>query len=99
MTDSSSLDPVFVNIPCPTETEAKKLCKELLEKDLCGTAKIHNNVHLMYSENDTVHGSDVVLMTLKTTKAKLNDIQAYILSNHSWGSPCIEVISIANDMC
>lgn len=92
-------DPIFVNIPCPTKEEAKKLCRELLKKDLCGTAKIHDNVHLMYTNSDGVKGDDVVLITLKTIRKNLANIHEFILKNHSWGTPCIEVVPIISDMC
>lgn len=95
MTD---LDPIFVNIPCPTKEEAIKLCGEMLTQDLCGTAKIQENVYLMWMENG-LQGSDIVLMSLKTTKQKLPQINEYILKNHSWVTPCIEVIAIHSDMC
>ena len=92
-------DPIFVNIPVPTREEGKKLCKELLEKDLCGTAKLHDGVHLMYKEDNKVEGEDINLITLKTTRMKLTDIHEFILKNHSWGTPCIEVVPILADMC
>lgn len=92
-------DPIFVNIPCPKKDEAIKLCSELLKRDLCGTAKIYENVHLMYTDSDGVQGDDVVVMTLKTVRKNLADIHEFILKNHSWGTPCIEVVPIISDMC
>ncbi len=94
----SDMDPIFVNIPCPTKEEGIKLCGEMLKLDLCGTAKIQEGVHLMWMEKD-LNGADIVLMSLKTTKMNLPKIQEYILKNHSWGTPCIEVIPIFRDMC
>lgn len=71
----------------------------MIEKDLCGTAKI-SKTFLMYPDpKKGATGEDVVLMSLKTTKIKLADIHEYILKNHSWGTPCIEVIPIVTDMC
>jgi uncharacterized protein involved in tolerance to divalent cations len=94
----SDLDPIFVNIPCPTKEEGIKLCGEMLKLDLCGTAKVQENVHLMWMENG-LEEADIVLMSLKTTKQKLPQINEYILKNHSWVTPCIEVIAIHSDMC
>lgn len=96
---TEEVDPIFVNIPCPTKAEAIKLCSELLSKELCGTAKIHENVHLMYTDAGGVQGENIVLMTLKTVKTNLANIHEYILKNHSWGTPCIEVVPIVSDMC
>lgn len=95
MTD---LDPIFVNIPCPTKEEAINLCSEMLKQDLCGTAKVQENVHLMWVE-DGLQERDIVLMSLKTTKQFLPKINEYILKNHSWVTPCIEVVAIHSDMC
>lgn len=97
--NTNNSDPVFVNIPCPTKAEAVKLCDQLLKKELCGTAKIHENIHLMYTNLGGVQGDDVVLITLKTIRKNLADIHEFILKNHSWGTPCIEVVPIISDMC
>lgn len=90
---------VYVNIPCPSKDEAVSLSRELIKMDLCGTIKILENVHLMYTDGKEVQGDDVVLMTLKTTKVNLMKIQEFIIKNHSWGDPCIEVVPIILDMC
>jgi len=94
----NELDPIYVNIPCPTKEEGIRLCSDLLKGELCGTAKVQENVHLMYLE-DGVQGSDVVLLSLKTTRGNLEKIHEYILKNHSWRTPCIEVVPIIADMC
>lgn len=95
------VEPIFINIPCPSYDEAIKLCRELLEKELCGTAKVHKDVHLLYhgQEDNRVKGEDIVLITLKSIKSNLANIHEYILKNHSWGTPCIEVVPITSDMC
>lgn len=94
---SDSLDPVIVNIPCPTDEEAKRICDYLLDNELCGTAKILP-MYLMYKD-ERVEGEEVVLMSLKTTKSNLEKIQMYIYENHSWKTPCIEVMPVLRDMC
>ncbi|HCQ31142.1 TPA: hypothetical protein DIU27_02005 [Candidatus Collierbacteria bacterium] len=94
----SELDPIIINIPCPTKEEGIRLCAEMLQQELCGTAKIQEGVHLMYVE-DGVQGSDIVLLSLKTTKSNLEKIHEFILKNHSWGTPCIEVLPMLVDMC
>ena len=95
----SELDPIFVNIPCPTKEEGIKLCGEMLKLDLCGTAKVQSNVHLMWMDDKEVKDADVVVLSLKTTKINLAKIHEFILKNHSWGTPCIEVVPILTDMC
>ncbi len=90
---------IYVNIHCPTEDEAKKLSKQLLEKKLCGTVKITTQVNLMYVMDEKLEGEDTSLMTIKTTKRHLQDIQTFILENHSWGTPCIEVMPLIKDVC
>ena len=94
----SDLDPIFVNIPCPTKEEGIKLCGEMLKQEMCGTAKVQEKVHLMWLENG-LQDADIVLLSLKTTKEKLPKIQEYVLKNHSWVTPCIEVVPIINDFC
>ncbi|MEA3357605.1 MAG: divalent cation tolerance protein CutA [Patescibacteria group bacterium] len=96
MTDAVA---IFVNIPCPTIEEAKKLCGSLLKKGLCGTVQIKENTHLMYTESGKVEGDDIVMMSIKTTKGNLKAIEAYILANHSWGTPCVDVVPIITDHC
>lgn len=94
----SELDPIFVTIPCPTKIEGIKLCSEMLQLDLCGTAKVYDQVTLLY-KTDSVQLDDVVVLSLKTTQINLPKIHEFILKNHSWGTPCIEVVPILTDMC
>ena len=96
----TEFDPILINMPCPTKDEAEKLCREMLATDLCGTARVTSNVHLMYKhEGEEVGEEDVVLMTLKTTQKNLKPITEYIFKNHTWSTPCIEVLPILTDMC
>lgn len=95
----ADIKPIYVNIPCPTKDEAVRLCAQLLEKDLCGTAKIQENVNLMYMTGEGLQNEAIVLMVLKTTDTKLTAIHEFILKNHSWGTPCIEVVALTADVC
>ncbi len=90
---------IIVNIPCPTKKEAQKLCTELLKKKLCGLVRIVENVHQMYNNDGKIEGDDIVLMRIKTTEQNLKDIEAYIYENHSWGTPCVDVVPIITDHC
>jgi uncharacterized protein involved in tolerance to divalent cations len=90
---------ILVNIPCPTFEEAKKIATDLLEKNLCGTIKISKDVHLMYKLDEKVEGEDIYLLSIKTTKTNLKDIETYIFENHSWGTPCIDALPIVTDHC
>ena len=94
----SELDPIIINIPCPTKEEGIRLCTEMLKQELCGTTKIQEGVHLMYVE-EGVQGSDIVLLSIKTTKINLEKIHESILKNHSWGTLCIEALPMMVDMC
>lgn len=95
----SEHDPIYINIPCPTKEEGISLCKKMLALDLCGTAKVQPDVHLMWKENEEVKEDEVVIIILKTTNVNLPKIQEFILKNHSWGTPCIEVLTLQTDMC
>ena len=97
--NTTDLDPIFVNIPCPTKKEGIKLCGEMLKLELCGTAKVQEGVHLMWMEDKNLKGANVVVLNLKTTKMNLVKIHEFILKNHSWKTPCIEAIPIISDMC
>ena len=90
--------PIYINIPCPTQTEAQKICNELLEQDLAGTAKIYPNVELFYKK-ESVDSEVVCIINLKTANINLPKIHEYILKNHSWGTPCIEVLPLQSDLC
>jgi len=90
---------IYINIHFPTEAEAKKLGSEMLKKKLCGTVKITPKVHLLYSIEGKLEGEDTFLMTIKTTKQHLKDIEEFIMDNHSWGTPCVEVFPIITDHC
>jgi uncharacterized protein involved in tolerance to divalent cations len=90
--------PIYINIPCPTTEEAQKICTELLTQDLCGTAKIYPKVELFFKK-DEVDSEIVCIINLKTTNINLPKIHEYILKNHSWGTPCIEVLPLQTDLC
>ena len=90
---------IFVNIPCPSKEEAVKLCTALLEKELCGLVRIYEDVHQMYFMDGKVDADDIVMMHIKTTQDNLKDIEAYIMKNHSWGTPCVDVVPIITDHC
>lgn len=90
---------IFVSISCPTLEEARKHCEYLVENDLCGTAKISKDTILYFKGEDGVENDGVFLMTLKSTPENLMKIQKYILENHSWGTPCVEVVPVVGDYC
>lgn len=90
--------PIYINIPCPAINEAQKICRDLLKQDLAGTAKIYPGVELFYVK-DEVDSEVVCIINLKTTNANLDKIHEYILKNHSWGTPCIEVLTLQSDLC
>jgi len=90
---------IYINIHCPTAEEAKKLSTGLLDKQWAGTIKITRDVHLMYVMDGKIEVDDTVLMTIKTTKQHLKNIEEFIMKNHSWGTPCVEVFPIITDHC
>ncbi len=90
--------PIYINIPVPTKEEADKLCRQIIELDLAGTGKIHENVTLMW-KHDEVGEDKVCLMSLKSIRGNLEKIHEFILNNHSWKTPCIEVTALQTDMC
>ena len=90
---------IFIKVSCGTFEEAEKIGKELIEKKWAGTVKIYKDAHLMYPSEKGAEGEAVFHMEIKTTKRFLKDINVYILENHSWGTPCVEVVPIVNDFC
>jgi len=96
MTDAFA---IYINVHFPDMDEAKKLGKKLMEKNLCGTIKMTPKVYLMYNDGEKIEGDDTVLMTIKTTKQNQKDIEGFIYENHSWGTPCIEVLPLIMDHC
>jgi len=90
---------VFVQVSCPTLEEARKHCQYMVENQIAGTAKIHEKTHLYYFDGTKVENDEVFLISLKTNKDNLTKIQKYMFENHSWKTPCIEVVPIIADMC
>lgn len=90
---------IFMYISCPTKEEAYKHCEYLVSKELCGTAKVIEGTTLFFPGEKKANHEEVFLLQLKTTKTNMMEIQKYILENHSWGTPCIEVVPIVGDFC
>ncbi|MCA9376499.1 divalent cation tolerance protein CutA [Candidatus Nomurabacteria bacterium] len=91
---------IIINIPCPTFEEADKHARILMKKELCGLVRIYRDVNQIYfTEEGEVDGEDIVMLAIKTTQKNLKEIEAYMLKNHSWGTPCIDVTPIVTDHC
>ena len=90
---------IYVNFHAPDEKTARSLAEGIFAEGICSTIKLTKNVRLYYPDGDKVDNAETYLITVKSVKRHLDDIEKYILANHPWGTPCIEVIPLVADHC
>ncbi len=92
-------DAIYMNFHCPTLEEAENFARAFFDRELVSTVKIVKDVELFWNDGKETHGTDTVLVVAKTVTRHQDAIEKYILANHSFGTPCIEVVPLSADHC
>jgi periplasmic divalent cation tolerance protein len=74
--------------------EARFLSRGLLQESLVACASIFNPVESWFVWKDQIEEVQEVQLILKTTDEKFNEVQAWILQNHSYEVPEILAINV-----
>ncbi|AIY89285.1 divalent-cation tolerance protein CutA [Geoglobus acetivorans] len=83
----------FIYVTTPTEDEAKKIAKHLLEKKLVACVNFWK-INSMYWWEGEVQEDGEYAMILKTKAEKFSEVRDEIKKIHSYTTPCICAISI-----
>ncbi|MBP7819814.1 MAG: divalent-cation tolerance protein CutA [Candidatus Methanofastidiosum sp.] len=84
--------PSIVLTTVPNEEVAKNLSKILLENRVAACVNIIPNVKSLYWWNRLIEFSNELLLLIKTTEEKYNELEALIKKNHPYEIP--EIISL-----
>jgi len=84
--------PIIVLTTVPNEEVAKNLSKILLENRVAACVNIIPNVNSLYWWNRSIEFSNELLLLIKTTEEKYNELEALIKKNHPYEIP--EIISL-----
>jgi periplasmic divalent cation tolerance protein len=79
---------ILVYITNPTEDEAKRIAKYLLDKKLIACANIFP-IKSMYWWGDEVVSENEYVLILKTTEEKFEIVKNEVEKIHSYETPCI----------
>lgn len=84
---------IFVYTSCQNIEEAKRLAKMALDKKLAGDVDVWPIDSLSPGEGGIKEEKEVVIL-MKTSEAKLAEIENLILKNHTYKTPCIAAIDV-----
>lgn len=84
---------IFIYTTCQNQEEARKIGKLIIEKKLAGCVNIWP-IDSIYPWKGEIKEDDEAVLLIKTSEAKLQEIEDLIQSNHSYSIPCIASIDI-----
>jgi periplasmic divalent cation tolerance protein len=81
-------------VTAKNEDEAKALGRKLVEKRLAACVNILPRMHSIYWWEGKLDSSDEAVLLVKTTSNKYKQAEAFILSHHSYTTPCVLRLSV-----
>ena len=86
----------FFYITAGSNSEAQKIAKILLKKNLVACVNIYKNIDSFYVWKKKINKSKEVILMGKTIKKNQNSIIKQIKKNHSYDLPCIIFSNISS---
>ncbi len=87
-------DKIVVLTTAGSETEARKLAQELVERKLAACVNIMPRIQSVYRWEGKVESAEEFLLLIKTTKSRFPDLQSAIRELHSYELPECVLISM-----
>lgn len=84
---------VYVTAP---EDEAGPLARSLVEMRLCAGVNIVPAVRSVYRWRNEVREKGECLLLIQSPKEKFADLQAYVAQKHSYLTPCVFALEMAD---
>jgi|SRR3989344_6789140 len=84
---------VFLYITCKDTEEAKKIGRALVGKKVAGCVNI-SEIKSIYQDNGKTHEVTEAAMLVKTTDAKVQEVEDVVRALHSYKVPCIASFSL-----
>jgi periplasmic divalent cation tolerance protein len=85
----------IVMVTCASIAEARKIARKVVEKKLAACANISPGVESIYRWKEKVERAREVLMILKTSAARLPELEREVKRLHSYDVPEFIVLPIA----
>jgi periplasmic divalent cation tolerance protein len=85
---------VFIYVTCPSEEEAKKLGKMILERRVAGCINIFP-IQSMYPEKESIRETNEYGVIVKTIDSRVQATEDIIRQNHSYSVPFIGTLSLS----
>ena len=84
----------MVLVTCPSITEARRIGRSLVEKKLAACANILAGVESIYRWKGKVERAREVLVVMKTTAARVRELEREVKRRHSYEVPEFVVLPI-----
>lgn len=92
MTESS--EPIVVLITAPNRDEASRLAELMVNQQLAACVQILPEMESIYVWEGKMQRESEVLMLIKTTRAKFNELEQKVREVHSYETPEIIALTI-----
>ncbi|KKU15730.1 hypothetical protein A3I34_03215 [Candidatus Jorgensenbacteria bacterium RIFCSPLOWO2_02_FULL_45_12] len=84
---------VLIYTTCREETEARSLASKIIEGKLATCVNIWR-IGSIYKREGTLHEEKEVAMLIKTIETKVQEIEDFISTNHSYSTPFVGVVDV-----
>lgn len=85
---------IFVYVTCPDIDLAKQLANLLVLEKLAACANIYPDIYSIYQWQEELHEDKEVVLLLKTSEDKFDQLSAKIKELHSYECPCILALPV-----
>jgi periplasmic divalent cation tolerance protein len=88
-------DAIVVFMTAPAADEARRIAKELVERQLAACVQILPEIESVYRWNGEVQRETEILILAKTTAAQFDDLEKAVREIHSYDTPEIVAVPLA----
>jgi periplasmic divalent cation tolerance protein len=89
-------DAIVVFMTAPNADEARRIAKELVERQLAACVQILPEIESVYRWNGEVQRDTEILILAKTTAAQFDDLERAVREMHSYDTPEIVAVPMAH---
>ncbi len=90
------MKPCIAYITAKNKTEAKKIGKLLVEKNVVACVNIIDNMNSIYMWEGKLVDEKETIIIAKTRESNTEKLIRYVKENHSYSCPCVVIVPIVN---
>lgn len=87
---------IFIYIPCRDADEAARIARAMVEQKLAACGNIFPSIQSIYKWEGEVRSEAEAVLILKTTKDLFKAVDGAVKALHSYDTPCIAAINVAD---